>query len=159
MAKWGFETRFGFIRFFQDRQRKQVEVHCFTTGAKHAMAIHEGRRPGAPGPPASALKEWCRRVLGDENLAFAVATMVHRWGFSEAHHGGRKNAKFLTRPLEEHASTWQRFFAGDILRGSSPEQAGQRIAAAWQGEAVQIVDEHWRWRGHLSHSIKTKVVA
>lgn len=51
----------------------RVEAH-----AKYASAVEFGTRPHFP--PVDALRDWARRRLGDENLAFVVARAISERG-------------------------------------------------------------------------------
>lgn len=83
--------------------------------------------------------------------------MIHRWGFSEAHHGGQTAAKYATKPLHEHAREWSKETVHAIQRGASPKEALGRVATQWEGDADAIVSEHWTWRGTLKQRIHSKV--
>jgi hypothetical protein len=67
--------------------------------APYALYIHEGTGPavGRPPfhPPVEPFKDWARRVLGDESLAYAVAASVGKKGL--------RPRKFLERPFRASA--------------------------------------------------------
>ena len=127
----------------------------------HAAVIHEGRTPGARGPGSDHLKEWCRRVLNDESLAFVVARAIHERGFNPAFHNGDKAAKYFWKPLFEDHEKWLKHFM-DRVPIDGVWAAQQQIAGEWQSEARWILGTgngggRWFDKGTLSDSFEVRV--
>lgn len=53
------------------------------TNRKGAAAQEYGLDPGEVFPPASALRDWARRVLGDPDAAYPVARSIYETGIEE----------------------------------------------------------------------------
>lgn len=90
----------GFVRLpRRDATSVIVELGYGGDAADYALYVHEGTGPavGRPPffPPPAAFKDWARKFLGDEALAFVVARAVGRRGTAPS--------KFLERPLMEAA--------------------------------------------------------
>lgn len=145
---------------------RKVIIRVYTTGAPHALAIHEGRTPGARGPSASMLEEWCQRKLGNKKLAFVVARAIKKKGFSPAHHGGDTSgpqgsaaAKFFTRTMKENRPGWLRAYVSAVVdKKMKAEDAGFRVGSEWQAEAVTHLNTYWKPRSaQLINSIKVDV--
>jgi len=89
----------GFLRDSIGYELRPLEASVFSI-AKYAPYVHEGTRPHYP--PIRALKDWARRKLGDENLAFPIARAISR--------RGTKGQPFLKSSVEKHKSDIVRFF-------------------------------------------------
>jgi len=63
---WRYHAGFRHLRFFNT--------------SRHAPYVEHGRRPGRRPPPVSALRGWCRRKLGNADLAWAVAKKIGKKG-------------------------------------------------------------------------------
>lgn len=125
----------------------------------HAAAIHEGRKPGARGPSAEMLKEWSRRVLGDEDAAYPVARAIHARGFNPAFHSGNKSAKFFWKPLQAGHPKWLEYFAKNVP-SQGPETVLTLLAGEWESEARFVLGAgsgksgRWFYQGTLSNAIR-----
>lgn len=154
-----FETKWDEPKWL--REIKDEHSIMMISNVPHALAIHEGRRPGARGPSASMLEDWCRRILGDERLAFPVARAIHLRGFNPDHHGGAKAAKFFWIPLERDHPKWLKFLEKKVPQiGMWATQ--QQIAGSWQAEARFIIGTNrgsgrWFDKGTLSSSFEIRV--
>lgn len=59
-----------FVRFLDGGHSAEVG-----TDVEHGKFVESGRKPGSM-PPLGPLKDWAKRVLGDEGAAFAVARKI-----------------------------------------------------------------------------------
>lgn len=77
------------------RGRIQVVLGYGGAAKAYALYLHEGTGPavGRPKffPPVDVMKDWARRVLGNESLGFVIARSIGRKGL--------KPRKYLERPL------------------------------------------------------------
>jgi hypothetical protein len=58
--------------------RVEVELYAGGPAAKYALFVHEGTLPHWV--PIEALKAWAKKVLGDENAAYAVQKKIAMYG-------------------------------------------------------------------------------
>ncbi len=63
---------------FQVYTERQNQVYGVRSNLDYALPVHEGTRPFYP--PIEPLKGWARRVLGSEDLAYAVQSKIAEEG-------------------------------------------------------------------------------
>jgi hypothetical protein len=100
-------------------RRVVVELGFGGPAAPYAIHVHEGTRPriqtGAKPPPIGPLKEWARRVLRDESLAYAVQRKIVM--------RGTEPTKYLETPYNARLQGFSQRMAERVRRRLAQEMA------------------------------------